>query len=211
MRWLGYHGFEAITRLSTARNCMRTYGMVQVHTDCPWTSQDTPPSCSSRPLRSWIFFGHFHPVPREYVRLGALHHLPKNAMTYTRRHAMRAALTYPMSPKRRMVSPIRSAATLKSSTFRCRNSMGRSVEPTSPVVKCAVVHESMTMDLVVVLLVVLLLCRSFLSSFSTLGARRAKNCLCYQLLPFDSFFAKEAWPYPGHPWMNTTTLQYTKN
>ena len=63
MWYLGYHGFEAIIRLSTGRNGMRTYDMVRGHTDCPWTSQDFPPSCSSNPLRSWIFLRHFHPVP----------------------------------------------------------------------------------------------------------------------------------------------------
>ena len=69
----------------------------------------------------------------------------------------------------------------------------------------------MTIDLVVVLLVVLLLCRLFFSSSCTLGARGAKNCLCYQLLPFDSFFVREGWPCPGHPWINTTTLQCNKS
>ena len=71
--------------------------------------------------------------------------------------------------------------------------------------------SSMTIDLVVVFLVVLLICRSFLSSSCTLGARGAKNCLCYQLLPFDSFFVKEGWPCPGHPWINIMTLQNIKN
>ena len=32
-----------------------------------------------------------------------------------------------------------------------------------------------------------------------------------RLLPFDSFFVKEGWPCPGHPWINTTTLQCNKN
>ena len=86
MWYLGYHGFEAIVQLSTGRNGMRTFNMVRVHSDCPSTSQGIPPSCSSKPLRSWIFFRHFHPVPREQVRLEALHHMPKNALTYTRRH-----------------------------------------------------------------------------------------------------------------------------
>ena len=34
MWYLRYHGIEAIIRLSTGRNCMGTYDMVQVHTDC---------------------------------------------------------------------------------------------------------------------------------------------------------------------------------
>ena len=44
MWYLGYHGFEAITRLSTGRNGMRTYDMVRVHTDCPSTSQEFHPA-----------------------------------------------------------------------------------------------------------------------------------------------------------------------
>ena len=62
---LDYHGFEAITQLPTGRNGMQTYGMVRPHTDCPLTSPGIPPSCSSSPLQSWIFFGHFHPIPRK--------------------------------------------------------------------------------------------------------------------------------------------------
>ena len=83
MWYLGYHGFEAIIQLSTGRKGMRTSNMVRVHTGCLSTSQDIPPSCSSKPLRSWTFFRHFHPVPRERVRLEGLHHLLKNALTYT--------------------------------------------------------------------------------------------------------------------------------
>ena len=41
-----------------------------------------------------------------------------------------------MSPKRKMVSPMTSAATRRSSTSRCRNLNGRSVELMSPVIKC---------------------------------------------------------------------------
>ena len=52
-------------------------------------------------------------------------------------------------------------------------------------------ESSMTIDVVVVPSGVLLLCRSFLSSSCTLGAAGAKNCLCYQLLPLDSFFVRE--------------------
>ena len=47
MWYLGYHGFEAVIRLSTGRNGMRTYDMVGVHTDCPSRSQGIPPSCRS--------------------------------------------------------------------------------------------------------------------------------------------------------------------
>ena len=136
MWYLGYHGFEAIIQLSTGRNGMRTFNMVRVHTDCLSTSQGIPPSCSSKPLRSWIFFRHFHRVPREQVRLEALHHMPKNALTYTRRHAPRVVLTRSMSPKRRMVSPMRSAATWRPNTSRCRNLNGRSVELISRGSKC---------------------------------------------------------------------------
>ena len=61
---LGYHGFKALTRLSTGRNGMQTYGTVWPHTDCPLTSPGMRPSYSSRPLQSWFFFRHSHPVPR---------------------------------------------------------------------------------------------------------------------------------------------------
>ena len=135
MWYLGYHGFEATILLSTGRSGMRTFNMVRVHTDCPSTSQGIPSSCSSKPLRSWIFFGHFHPLPREQVRLEALHHMPKNALTYTRQHAPRVVLTRSMSLKRKMVSPMRSAATWRSSTSRCRNLHGRSIELISPLIR----------------------------------------------------------------------------
>ena len=42
-------------------------------------------------------------------------------------------------------------------------------------------ESSMTIDLVVVLLIVLLLCRPFLSSSFTLRARGAEDCLGYQI------------------------------
>ena len=83
MWYLGYHGFEAIIQLSTGRNGMQTFNMVRVHTDCLSTSQGIPPSCSSKPPQSWTFFRHFHAVPREQVRLEALHHMPKKARTCT--------------------------------------------------------------------------------------------------------------------------------
>ena len=101
--------------------------------DC---SYSIPPSCSSKPLRSPIFFRHFHPVPRGQVRLEALHHLPKNALTYTRQHAPRGVLTRSMSPKQKMASPMRGAATWRSSTSRCRSLSGRSIEPLSLVITC---------------------------------------------------------------------------
>ena len=100
MWYLGYAGFEAIIQLSTGRNGMRTFNMVRVHTDCLSTSQGIPLSCSSKPLRSWTFFRHFHPVPREQAWLEALHRIPKSARTYTRRHAPRVVLARSMSPKR---------------------------------------------------------------------------------------------------------------
>ena len=115
---------------------MRTYDMVRLHKDCPSTSQVVPPSYSSKPLRSWTFFRHFHQVPGEQVRLEALHHLPKNALTYTRQHAPRAVLTRSMSPKQKMVSRMRSPATWRWSTSRCRSLSGRSVGLISPVIKC---------------------------------------------------------------------------
>ena len=115
---------------------MRTSNVVREHTGCLSTSQDIPPSCSSKPLRSWTFFRHFHPVPRKQVRLEALHHMPRNALTYTRRQASRMVLTCTMRTKRKMVSPMRSAATWRSNTSRCRNSKEKSVELISPVIKC---------------------------------------------------------------------------
>ena len=128
MWYLGYHCLKARIQLSTGKNGMRTFNMVKVHTDCLSTSQDIPPGCTSKPLRSWTSFRHFHPVPREQVRLEALHHMPKRALTYPRRRAPRMVLARSMSPKRRMVSPMRSAATWSLSTSRCRNLNWRSVE-----------------------------------------------------------------------------------
>ena len=119
MWYLGYHGLEAIVQLSTGMNGMRTSNMVQVDTGCLSMSQDIPPSCSSKPLRSWTFFPHFHPVPREGVRLEALQHMPRSALTYTHRHTSRMVLACSMSPKRKMVSPMRSAATRRLNTSRC--------------------------------------------------------------------------------------------
>ena len=136
MWYLDYHGFEAIIELSTGMNGMRTSNMVREHTGCLATSQDIPPSCSSKPLRSRTFFRHFHPVPRKRVRLEALHYMPRNALTYTCRHTSRMVLACTMSPKRKMVSPMKSAATWRSNTSCYRNSKGRSVELISAVIKC---------------------------------------------------------------------------
>ena len=133
---LGYHGFEAITRLSTGRSGMQTYATVQLHTLCPLMSPGIPPSYSSRPLRSWISFRHFHPVPRKLAQVEAPRHLPKNTLTYTRRHVPGAMLMHSMSPKWKMVSPMRSAATWKGSTSGCRSLSWRSVPLILPVIKC---------------------------------------------------------------------------
>ena len=134
MWYLDYHGFEAM--MSTGSSGMRTSNMARVHTGCLLTSQDIPPSCSSKPLQSWTFFRHFHPVAGKRVRLEALHHMPKNALTYTCRHTSRMVLACSMSPKQNMVSPMKSAATWGSNTFRCRNSKGGSVKLISPTIKC---------------------------------------------------------------------------
>ena len=91
-------------------------------------NQDIPPSYSFKQLRSWNLFPYFHPVPRKRVRLGILPHMPKNILTYTRRQTFSAVLTCRMSPKRKMVSPMRSGAIWRLSTFRCRNSKDRSVD-----------------------------------------------------------------------------------
>ena len=82
-------------------------------------NQDISASYSFKQLRSWTFFRYFHPVPRKRVRLGILPHMPKNTLTYTRRHTFSAVLTCTMSPKRKLVSPMRSAAIWRLSTFRC--------------------------------------------------------------------------------------------
>ena len=84
MWYVGYRGFKAMIEMSPGRNGMRTYDMVRVHTDCLLTSQGFPPSCSAKALRSWIFFRHFHSPPRQQVWFEGLHHLPENALTYTR-------------------------------------------------------------------------------------------------------------------------------
>ena len=125
---LDYHGFEAIIRLSTGRSGTQTSNMVRVRTGCLLMNQDIPASCSSKSLRSWTFFRYFHPVPRKRVWLEILPHMPRKAQTYTRRHTSRTSLTCTMSPKRKMVSPMRSAAIWKLSTFHCRNSQERSVK-----------------------------------------------------------------------------------
>ena len=61
--------------------------------------------------------------------------MPTNTLTYTRRHTFSAVLTCTMSPKRTMVSPMRSAAIWRLSTFRCRNSKERSVDLISQEIK----------------------------------------------------------------------------
>ena len=136
MWYLDYHGFKAIIQLSTERNGMRTSNMARVHTGCLLTSRDIPPSCSSKPLRSWTFFQYFYPVPRKRVRLEILPRMPRNALTYTRRHTSGMMLTCTMSPKRKMVSPMESAAIWRSSTSRCRISKRRTVELISREIKC---------------------------------------------------------------------------
>ena len=62
-------------------------------------------------------------------------HMPRNASTYTRRHTFSTVLTCTMSPERKVVSPMRSAAIWRLSTFRCRNSKERSVELISREIK----------------------------------------------------------------------------
>ena len=128
MWYLDYHGFEAIIRLSTGRNGTQTSNMVRTRTGGLLVNQDIPPSYSFKPLRSWTFFRYFHPVPRKRVRLEILAHMPRNAPIYTRRHTSSTVLTCTMSPKRKSVSPMRSAAIWRSSTFHCSNSNQRSVE-----------------------------------------------------------------------------------
>ena len=59
MWYLDYHGFEAIIQLSTGRNGMRTSNMVREYIGFLSTSQDIPPSCSSKPLQSWTAFDTF--------------------------------------------------------------------------------------------------------------------------------------------------------
>ena len=61
--------------------------------------------------------------------------MPTNTLTYTRRHTFSAVLTCTMSPKWTMVSPMRSAAIWRLSTFRCRNSKERSVDLISREIK----------------------------------------------------------------------------
>ena len=133
---LGLHGFEAIIGLSTGRSGTRTSNMVRVRTGCLSMNQDIPPSCSFKPLRSCTFFRYFHPVPRKRLWLEILPHMPRNAPTYTRRHTSSTVLTSGMSPKRKMVSPMRSAAIWILSTFRCRNSKETCVELISRGIKC---------------------------------------------------------------------------
>ena len=128
MRYLDYHGFEATIGLSTGRNGTQTSNMVRFRTGCLLANQGIPPSYSFKLLRSWTFFRYFHPVPRKPVQLEILPHIPRNTSTYTRRHTSSTVLTCTMSPKRKMVSPMRGAAIWRLSTFRCRNSEEGSVE-----------------------------------------------------------------------------------
>ena len=53
---------------------------------------------------------------------------PKKTLTYTRRHTFSGVLRCKMSPKWKMVSPMRGAAIWRLSTFLCRNSNERSVD-----------------------------------------------------------------------------------
>ena len=132
---LDYHGFEATIRLSTGRNGTQTSNMVRIRTGCLLANQGIAPSYSFKPLRRWTFFRYFHPVPRKRVRLEILPHIPRNAATYACGHTSSTLLTCIMSPKRKMVSPMRSAAIWRSSTFRCRNSKERSAEVISRGIK----------------------------------------------------------------------------
>ena len=135
MWYLDYHGFEATTQLSTGKNGMPTSNMARICTSCLLANQDIPPSYSCKPLQSWTFFRYFHPVPRKRVRLGILPHMPRNTSTYTRRQPFSTVLTCTITPKPKMVSPMRSAAIWKLGTFRCRNSKERSVELISREIK----------------------------------------------------------------------------
>ena len=135
MWYFDNHGFEATIQLSTGRNGTPTSIMVRTGTGCYLANQGIPPSYSFKLLQGWTFFRYFHPVPRKRVRLGILPHMPKNAATYTRRHTFSTVLTCTMSPKPKMVSPMRSAAIWRLSTFRCRNSKERSVELISREIK----------------------------------------------------------------------------
>ena len=135
MWYLDYHGFEARTQLSTGRNGTPTSNMVRVRTSYLLANQDIPPSYSFKLLQSWTFFRYFYPVPRTRVRLGILPHMRRNASTYTCRHTFSTVLTCTMSPKRKMVSSMRSAAIWRLSTFLCRNSKERSVELISREIK----------------------------------------------------------------------------
>ena len=135
MWYLDYHGFEATIQLSTGRNGTPTSNMVRIRTGYLLANQDIPPSYSFKLHQSWTFLRYFHPVPRKRVRLGILPHMPRNALTYTRRHTFSTVLTCTMSPKQKMVSPMRSAAIWRLSTFRCRNSKERSVKLISREIK----------------------------------------------------------------------------
>ena len=135
MWYLDYHGFEATIQLSTGKNGTPTSNIIRIRTGYLLVNQDIPPSYSFKLLRSWTFFGYFHPVPRKRVRLGILPHMPRKTLTYTRRHTFSTVLTCTMSPKRKTVSPMRSAAISRLSTFRCRSSKERPAELISREIK----------------------------------------------------------------------------
>ena len=97
MWYLDYHGFEATIQLSTGRNGTPTSNMVRIRTGYLLANQDIPPSYSFKLHQSWTFLRYFHPVPRKRVRLGILPHMPRNALTYTRRHTFSTVLTCTMS------------------------------------------------------------------------------------------------------------------
>ena len=129
MWYFDYHGFEA------TRNGTPTSNIVRIRTGYLLANQDIPPSYSFKLLQSWTFFRYFHPLPQKRVRFGILLHMPRNTLTYTRRHTFSTVLTGTMSPKRKMASPMRSAAIWRLGTFRCRNSKERSVELISREIK----------------------------------------------------------------------------
>ena len=117
------------------RNGTPTSNIVRICTGCLLANQDIPPSYSFKPLQSQTFFRYSYPVPRKRVRLGMLPHMPRNASTYTRQHTFSTVLTCTMSPKQKMVSPMRSAAIWRLSTFRCQNSNKRSLRQISREIK----------------------------------------------------------------------------
>ena len=114
---------------------MPASNMVRIRTGCLLANQDVPSSYSFKPLQSLTFFRYLHSVPRKRVRLRILPHIARNASTNTGRHTFITVLMCTMSAKRKMVSPMRSAAIWRLITFRCRNSKERSVELISREIK----------------------------------------------------------------------------